>query len=198
MKKHWTTTSVVVIIRFTTKKEVMQLDALQASDSVLLLLLITAVVLDFKYFKISNRLILTGYILALIIRCAQNGPIEFIYVLVNISIPVIVLYLFYRMRAIGAGDIKLFSMVGSFVNLKEMMVCIGVSFVIGAVLALGKLLYARNLAQEIWKGGNYIWGWLQGREDTYAWTYGKKGNVMHFSIAILLGVMAMRIYEIVM
>lgn len=184
----------VAIIRFTTKKEVMQLDALQASDIVLLLLLIIAVVLDIKCYKISNRLILIGYFLALAIRCAQNGLFQIIYVLVNISIPVIVLYLLYQMRMIGAGDVKLFSMIGSFVNLKEVMVCIVFSFAIGAVFALVKLLYTRNMAKRLWKGGEFFWGRLMGRKQTYDWIYGKQGNVMHFSIAILLGAVVMRIY----
>jgi prepilin peptidase CpaA len=172
----------------------MQLDTVAVSDLALLLLVVTAVVLDFLCFKISNRLIVAGYFLAFAFRFAQGGVQEMMIALWNISFPVIILYLFYRMRAIGAGDVKLFSMIGGFLNFKETVYCIVFSFAIGAVFSLGKLLYYGNLSKGLRDGGSYIWGLLGGNLQEYHLSGSRKQHVIHFSLAILLGTVAAVIY----
>jgi prepilin peptidase CpaA len=164
------------------------------SDLVLLLLTGTAVVLDFRCYKISNRLIAAGYVLAVAFRFAQGGMQEVLYVLWNISFPVITLYLFYRMRAIGAGDVKLFSMIGGFLNFHEVVLCIAVSFVIGAVFSLGKMLYYGNLFESLRSGGSYFWGLIGGNLREYKPGGDTRQHVIHFSFAILLGTVAVLIY----
>jgi prepilin peptidase CpaA len=163
------------------------------SDLVLLLLVGTAVVLDFWSFKISNRLIAAGYLLAFAFRFAQGGVQEVLTVLWNISFPVIILYLFYRMRAIGAGDVKLFSMIGGFMNFHEVVWCIVVSFVIGAAFSLAKMLYYHNLLQGLKDGGSYLWGLMGGKLQEYTFQGDAKQHVIHFSAAILLGTIAVLI-----
>ena len=72
-------------------------------------LLILAVVTDFRERRISNRLIASGLFLGLALRILVEGSAGVVHFLVNISIPVIMLFLLFQMRALGAGDIKLFS-----------------------------------------------------------------------------------------
>jgi prepilin peptidase CpaA len=168
----------------------MRLDAFAVSDLVLLLLVGTAVVLDFWSFKISNRLIAAGYVLAFAFRFAQGGVQEVLTVLWNISFPVIILYLFYRMRAIGAGDVKLFSMIGGFMNFGEVVRCIAFSFVIGAVFSFAKLVYYHNLRSGLKAGGSYLWQLLGGNLEEYKPAGDTKQHVIHFSSAIFLGTVA--------
>ena len=170
------------------------MDIFIVSDLVLLLLVMTAVVLDFRCYKISNRLILVGYILAFVLRFAQGGVQQFFYVLWNISIPVIFLYLFYRMRAIGAGDVKLFSMIGGFVSFKEIGLCMLFSFVIGAVLSLAKMVHTGILYQGLVDGGSYLWGLMNGERKPYTVKAATENHMIHFSLAILLGMLAMLVY----
>jgi prepilin peptidase CpaA len=170
------------------------LDTLAVSDLVLLLLVVTAVVLDFLYFKISNRLIAAGYVLAIAFRYAQGGMQGVLIVLWNISFPVIILYLFYRIRAIGAGDVKLFSMIGGFVNFKVSVMCMVVSFAIGAVFSLVKLLYYGNLFEGLRSGGSYFWGLMAGNLQEYVPAGDRRQHVIHFSPAILLGTVAALVY----
>lgn len=195
IKKDWTDSHWVAIIRFTTKKEVMQeLDVVQASDLVLLVIMGTAVILDFMTTKISNRLILVGLILALVFHFMDGGMSGILYVLWNISFPVIVLYLFYLTGALGAGDIKLFSVVGGFLNFKELLWCILFSFVTAAVMSLVKMLYFRTFALRMRKGLCYIGGLLQGKWEVYQRNQNEKKDIIHFSLAILLGTIAARLY----
>ena len=114
---------VFAIIRLTTK-EVMQLNMVQdLASRTLLVILVAAVVQDFMYMKISNRLILMGILFSLAFGFMTGGLRQVLYVLVNISFPVFVLYLFYLLGVLGAGDIKLFSIIGGFTNFKLLTGC---------------------------------------------------------------------------
>lgn len=118
---------------------------------------IAAVIMDLRSGKISNRLILIGIGVALIRRLLQEGGVGLLTGALQISFPVIILYLFFLLGALGAGDIKLFSLVGGFVNFRELVACIIVAFILGAIWSFVKLL-------------------LKG-----------PGSTIHFSVVILAG-----------
>ena len=120
---------------------------------------------DVRTAKISNRLILAGLATGLSFRIWGSGWTGFIMFVVNISIPVILLYLLFLMRAIGAGDIKLFSVAGGLLGTKECLTLIVSAFVVGALLSFGKII------------------WLAAQKK---WCFGEK-HFIHFSIAILVG-----------
>ena len=87
----------------------------------LLGLLCFAVYTDMTRTKISNRLIVSGLILALIFRIAEEGGSGALVYMMNISIPVIFLYVLFQLHALGAGDIKLFSMIGAVLGLLKLL-----------------------------------------------------------------------------
>ncbi len=102
---------------------------------------IAAVVSDIRFQRISNRLILTGLGVGLIRRLLLEGSAGLLAGVIQIILPVIFLYLFFLIGALGAGDIKLFSLIGGFVNLKELATCVIAAFVIGAVWSLAKMVF---------------------------------------------------------
>jgi len=102
---------------------------------------IIAVGMDLKYTRISNRLILVGMGMALIQRLLCEGISGVLTAIFQISFPVIVLYLLFLIGALGAGDIKLFSVIGGFVNFKVLMWCMIYAFMVAAVFSLGKVVY---------------------------------------------------------
>lgn len=112
----------------------------------LLTVLVLAVVEDFREMKISNRLIASGLILGLALRIMGEGGAGIVHFLVNISIPVILLFLLFQMRALGAGDIKLFSVVGGFLTMRQLLYVMLAAFFVAAVIGLGKLLYQKRIA----------------------------------------------------
>lgn len=163
------------------------MDAVTASNLLLLIFLGIAVVGDYKTMKISNRLILFGYVLVLANYFMQDTGKKFIYVLWNISFPVILLYLFYLIGAIGAGDIKLFSIVGGFLNFKELWECMLFSFVIAAIASLLKMLWDGTLFIQSREALYYFGELVRGQRKKYSWKTGKGGNLIHFAPAILAG-----------
>ena len=77
---------------------------------------------------------------------------------------VCMLFLLFQMRALGAGDIKLFSVVGGFVTERQLLWVMAIAFLVAAAIGAGKLAYVR------WTTGSW------GRNRTY----------MHFSPAIFI------------
>ena len=114
----------------------------------LLGLLCFAVYTDMTRTRISNRLIVSGLILALIFRIAEEGGSGALVYMMNISIPVIFLYVLFQLHVLGAGDIKLFSMIGAFISTQELVWVVAASFIIGAVLGLLKLVYKYFFQKE--------------------------------------------------
>ena len=110
---------------------------------ILLLLLLIAVYTDMTKTIISNRLIVVGLILGLLFRIFGEGKADILIYIVNISIPVILLYLLFYLRALGAGDIKLFSMIGAFITTKQLLEVMSMAFVIGGIIGAVKLVYIR-------------------------------------------------------
>ena len=90
--------------------------------------------------KIIHRLILCGLIWGLIFKIWGNGYQGILYFILNTTIPVVLLFLLFQMRALGAGDIKLFSLVGSFMTTKQLIQVILFSFIFAAILGMGKVL----------------------------------------------------------
>lgn len=158
-----------------------------ASTLTLYAILIAAVVQDFKSMKISNRLILTGLLLSLAFGFILNGMSRIPYILLNIAFPVIVLYLLYLLGILGAGDIKLFSIIGGFTNLRTLTNCMVAAFAAGAVIGIIVMLRNHNLQFSLFKGLQYVKGLFLGNVSSYRKTMAEEKNLMHFSLAILIG-----------
>lgn len=115
--------------------------------------------------KISNRLIVSGLIWGLAFRLLGEGSAGAVHFLMNISIPVILLFLLFSLRVLGAGDIKLFSVAGGFLTLTQLGYLIVAAFVVGAVMGTAKIIY---------------------KKVTVGYAIGTR-TFMHFSTAILIG-----------
>ena len=90
--------------------------------------------------KISNRLIVCGLIWGLVLKIWGNGYVGILYFIPNITIPVVLLFLLFQMHDLGAGDIKLFSLVGGFLTTKQLFLVMFDSFLFAAVLGMGKVV----------------------------------------------------------
>ena len=103
--------------------------------------LICAVYTDMTQTRISNRLIVLGLVLGIFFRIMTEGYMGVLFFVVNIFIPVILLYLLFQLRVLGAGDIKLFSMLGAFISTEQLLSLMVLAFCVGALLGIGKKVY---------------------------------------------------------
>ena len=106
--------------------------------------LIFAAVQDIQSGKVSNRMIAIGLMTGLIFQVIEHKVCGIYFFLWNISVPVILLYLLFQMRVLGAGDIKLFSMIGSILTIGELYQCMACSFLVAGAGAAALLATDRN------------------------------------------------------
>ncbi len=116
-------------------------------DLALQAILSIAVVMDYRNGRIKNWLTAAGIAAGCILRLS-TGETSVLLLLAGIFFPLLCCGLLFRMHALGAGDIKLFSVIGSFADFQELLSCICFSFVAGAIISLLKLIVNRNLIEQ--------------------------------------------------
>ncbi len=167
----------------------------------LIFLLLLAVWMDIKSFKVSNRLILGGIIIGLVFNLYEVGWFGIIKSFCGIMAPIVLLFFLFLFKVLGAGDIKLFSVIGSFFGITYVLHAIVISFFFAGILSVIHLIKYRQVFDRL----QYLVDYFQ---TTYLkYSIGKKGikriqivpyydlkrdgykGVIHFSIAIFSAVL---------
>lgn len=105
----------------------------------------------------------------------------------------LLMYPLFKIGALGAGDVKLLMMTGSFMGTGELFTVLVSAFVIGAVFSLAKLLAEHNGRERI----GYFLSYISEVARTGHWKlYGEhmvqdyqlyRRNKIHFTVPILFG-----------
>lgn len=77
-------------------------------------------------------------------------------ILTSVVLAFLLLYPLYMIGALGAGDVKLFVMIGSFQKTGEMIAIMAGAFVIGAGFSLIKLAVEKNGRERLWYFMSYL------------------------------------------
>lgn len=161
--------------------------------------------MDLISFRISNGYILCGMAMGLISSFIREGVHGILEGLIGGIIPIILLFVLFFIKAMGGGDIKLFSAIGCFIG-KSIGFILLYSFIFGGILSIIYLIRAfvksmtyhssnthkdlqnslqnninnnsRDNSQDIYKGLCYI------SKDKLSPLKAR----IHFSIAIFAGV----------
>lgn len=156
------------------------------ADLVLQIILTVAVISDFRSDKIPNGLIAVGLGSGMIWRlwiCED----AWYQVVLGIGCPAAVLFFLFLMHALGAGDIKLFSVIGCFWPIHDLIFCMMLSMVAGAVISISKLLIHKQLLESLSCFYHYVQSVYQTKKvEKYPGRDIKKRQ-MHFSLAIYIG-----------
>lgn len=155
----------------------------------MLLLLLLCALADLKTDRIPNGFILTG------IACGIAGSIlsgrEVSGILASVILAFFLMYPLYKIGAFGAGDVKLFVLIGCFQRAGEVMVILAGAYVIGAGFSLIKLAAERNGRERMQYFMSYLcdicrtghWKIYGGEPGQDYHTYCK--NKIHFAVPIL-------------
>ncbi len=122
----------------------------------LVCLLLLAVRMDLRSYKISNHLILIGIITGFLFDVYEYGQAGISLWLPGILLPVILLFPLFIIKALGAGDIKLFSVIGSFYGAAYVLKSIAAAFILGAVMSLIYLIKYKMVFYRFRHLFNYI------------------------------------------
>lgn len=161
-----------------------------------LAVLFPAVCWDLRTGKIPNWLIAIGLCLGLVYRVAGNGPAGAIYFLLNILWPIALMYLLFYIRAIGAGDIKLFSVISAFLPPGLMIKVIIVSFFVGAGIACYRIIKNREVYDRAKCFYDYVILCVRSKKVLYYSTLNKKSSYIKFSVCVFLGYAGVYLGEI--
>lgn len=154
-----------------------------------------AVLTDFKYDRIYNGWILFGIVLGLSFRIQENGWHGIYAAGAAMLLSFCLFYPVYKIGGLGAGDVKLFIMTGSFLSVRRLLYAAVISFIIGAIFSLGKMISEESFKERM----QYLVSYLLDVLYTGQWKlYGEnlrqdsskyKSNKIHFALPICISVL---------
>ena len=111
-------------------------------------LLLVASTWDVKTGKIPNHLIITGYILGFLSIWIREGVDRFWIYAIRAVWPLLQLYGLFYIKAVGAGDIKLLSVISVFFTFDQMVDVMTFFFAFSAMASLIKIIISRWIFGE--------------------------------------------------
>jgi prepilin peptidase CpaA len=116
-----------------------------ASALVLFLVLIISVGTDIKNRRIPNLLLLPALVLAVMLHSISGGIDGLLTAIGGLTLGMAMLFPLYAIGGMGAGDVKLLGIVGSFLGPWGAVVAGLATFMAGAVLGIAIIIWRRAL-----------------------------------------------------
>jgi len=158
--------------------------------------LIISAITDLKFRRIMNLVTLPSLVVALLLHTAGGGAAGLIFGIKGLGFGFVCLIIPYLMGIMGAGDVKLMSVVGAVTGFEHTLFSLSFIAMAGGILAMVLLLKRRVLKQSF----NRIWTVLicfVTIRDMQALKYSKDDLTqegMPFAVAISTGVFLYSIY----
>ena len=149
---------------------------------------VAAVLCDLDKGKIPNGLILLALAAGFGWQVSMYGAAGLLHFLGGMMLPVLLLGGLFYFRMMGAGDMKLWAVVGGFLGPQRAVYCMIASLFVGAVLSIFVLLKRRNLKTRLLYFCSYIQRQQNGVWEPYLNEKDQDGR-FHFAIAILGGIL---------
>ncbi len=108
-------------------------------------ILTMATLFDAKAYRIPNQLIGLGYVAGLYLNILHFQTIGIVYFIIKGILPIFLLYLLYQWKGLGAGDIKLFSVMSTYVGIRATVEAFVLSVMLAGVVVLALIIYERRL-----------------------------------------------------
>lgn len=111
--------------------------------------------------KIPNALIVAGLSAGWCFQLGDKGIYGALDFFGGAIFPLLLLGILFYFRMFGAGDIKLFSVIGGFLGIRSVFACIAVSFLAGALISAFLMIRRRILWQRLYYFFAYISNFIQ-------------------------------------
>lgn len=155
-------------------------------------MLLLATLADLKSDRIPNGFVMLGIVIGVLCSLWHGSDIR--RTVISMLLAFLLLYPLFKIGAMGAGDVKMLMMIGSFVEVKELLMVLALSFMIGALCSLIKLLSEHNGRERLY----YFLSYISEVVKTRQWKiYGEhvvqdyeqyRRNKIHFTIPVLFSV----------
>jgi prepilin peptidase CpaA len=108
-------------------------------------MLLISVRSDLKHSKIPNKYVMPAVLLGIILNTCCYGTKGLKFSAIGMTMPILLLGLFFYARLIGAGDIKLLCSIGALKGFNFILYTMAYSFVLAGIYALILLVRGGNL-----------------------------------------------------
>ena len=162
-----------------------------ASAAAMVLLSLSALLSDLKRGRIPNALTGSFLVLSVILRLVSGSLPGLLELLAGLFVPLLLLFPAFRFGMLGAGDVKLLSVLGSFLSGTGALLLVFFSLLAGSVQAA-----ARLTRQHLWKARfSYFFRYVRetavsGRIRRYR-RDGAHAENIHFALPVFLAVLLM-------
>ena len=135
---------------------------------------------DLRDERVPNTFILMGYVSGFIYAISKKGASGIPEAIISLVWPILLLYVLFRIRALGAGDIKLFSVISLFLDHHQMFMIIYLSFLTGAVFGAVRLIRNGQIKTHLKNFQDYVFEALTEKRITYYKTINEDLGKLHF------------------
>lgn len=108
-------------------------------DVITIGLLLLSSINDIRSYKVKNSYIIFGYCVNILFFIANEGyksMEQSVGWIAGLMAPILLLWIFFRYKAIGAGDIKLFSIIGGLYGLQFVIIHMILALFCGATISI--------------------------------------------------------------
>lgn len=151
-------------------------------------LIVLSVISDIRTYKVKNNITLTFAAFGLVYCMLFDTTQGLLFGALGFIIPLILLIPLYALNMLGAGDVKLFCAIGTFIGVRGVIYTIAYSFLCGLAIAILIMIIQRSFFTRMKRLYEYfkcciLCMKLMPYEE---FGYTQQGR-MHFSIPIALG-----------
>jgi prepilin peptidase CpaA len=137
-------------------------------EAVLLTLVLGAAVYDVRYRRIPNWLTVAGVLVGLALNAFLDQGRSGLLVssLLGLAIALVVYFVLYALRAMGAGDVKLMAAVGAIVGWPDWFGIFIITAILGGIMALILVAARGRVKKTFWNVG-FILNEMKGGRPAY-------------------------------
>ena len=151
-----------------------------------------AIFMDLRYYRIPNACIAAGIVVGLIMTYASESSSGLLAAASSMLIIFLFFYPFYLLSGIGAGDVKLFMMVGCYIRGDGLIHYMFVTMLTAAFFSILKMvLYVEGRERLLYLMRYIRKAVLTGAMDEYHIDKSQKKCVIRLSIPAMIGLLLM-------
>ena len=148
-----------------------------------------AMIMDIKWEKVSNQWIFFGWTAGAVCGTVQGGIPGAVRFLLGAMFPVAVLFPLFVFHMLGTGDIKLFSVLAGFMELRTLVRCMLLSFLIGGMIAIPVLFFRCGARERFLYFFSYLTEYFRTGKISPYLRPGRHPENIHFTIPIFISVL---------
>lgn len=148
-----------------------------------------AVWMDLRTQKVSNWFILTGLAAGAVYRLFTEGLSGIAAFAAGVFCPILILGILFIFGALGAGDIKLFAVLGGMMGVRQVMQCMLWAFLLGGALSFIILLSCGGIRRRLAYFVQYFQLLFITKQIRPYREGSGRGASIHFTVPVLMSVL---------